>query len=273
LKIRNPRLIRWIARAIAIGGRTLLATARIELLSAVAHTLHDDPAKLRTHLYCAWHDSLVALMFQGPALRMAALTSRHADGSIVAEALKAIDVKPVRGSTGHGGAAALKELIEISKNYDIAITTDGPRGPRRTMKDGVVFLASVTGLPIVPVTFSCGNAWRPRGRWTDMIIPKPLARGWLLVGTPIDVPPRIGRSEVRSYRDQLQCVMDEQQAFGDAIACGAVCTPPAGFATGFYRSGDDRPSTWRSVGVTTRTDRPAQVRLLQPEEFTTKQAA
>lgn len=273
VKLRNPQLVRWISRAIAIGGRGLFSTARVELLSAVAHTLPNDRMKRPTHLYCAWHDSIAALLFQGPALRMAGLTSRHADGSIVSEVMAALDIKPVRGSTRHGGAAALAELIKVSRNYDIAITSDGPRGPRRTMKDGIVFLASVTGLSIVPVTFSCRDAWRPRGRWTDMTIPKPLARGWLLTGVPIDVPSRIDRVRVRGCCDQLQAVMDEQQAFGDTIANGSAARPPAGFASGFYRSGDDRPSSWRSVGVSTISDEPANLRAFPHETTQTKRAA
>jgi lysophospholipid acyltransferase (LPLAT)-like uncharacterized protein len=250
-----------------------MASARVELLCAVAHTLPNDSAKIGTHLYCAWHDSIAGLLFYGPATRMAGLTSRHADGSFISGVMNAVNMKPVRGSTRHGGASALAELIQTSKDYDIAITPDGPRGPRRQLKDGIVYLASVTGMPIIPVTLSCVNAWRPRGRWTDLTVPKPLARAWFLCGAPISIPSRIARHQVREYCELLQATMDEQQEFGDTIATQRAATPPAGFAAGFYRSGDDSLSTWRSVGVNTLAASRPELRLLASSDLTIKQAA
>lgn len=273
MKLRNPRLIRWISRAIAYGGRGVFAMARIELLSAAPHTLPNDRHKTITHLYCAWHDCIGGLLFYGPCLRMAGLTSRHADGSIVSEVMTALRIKPVRGSTHRGGAAAVAELIDTLRDHDVAITTDGPRGPRRRMKDGIVFLASVTGVPIVPVTFSCPNAWRPRGRWTDLTVPKPLSRGWLLTGAPIEVPPNLSRDRIREYSSLLQDIMDEQQRFSDELAARRVCRIPSSFAAGFYRSGDDSPTPWKSLGIEEASERRPALRVFSPQDHPASQAA
>ena len=56
-----------------------------------------------------------------------------------------------------------------------ALTVDGPRGPWRTVKPGVVALARHLDLPIVTVTFSCV---RPRilRSWDRMVVPKPFSR-------------------------------------------------------------------------------------------------
>ncbi len=204
---------------------------------------------------------------------MAGLTSRHTDGSIVSEVMAALDIKPVRGSTRRGGASALAELIDTLKDYDVAITPDGPRGPRRRLKDGIVFLASVTGVPIVPVTFSCASAWRPQGRWTDMTVPKPLTRAWLLTGVPLEVPAGLERHQLRDHLELLQSVMDEQQQFGDALATRSTCTIPAGFANGFFRSGEELPTPWRSLGVDADIQRRPDMRLHQPRECSANQAA
>jgi lysophospholipid acyltransferase (LPLAT)-like uncharacterized protein len=273
VKLRNPQLIRWISRAIAYGGRGLFATARIELLSAAPHTLPNDRFKESTHLYCAWHDSIAGLLFYGPCLRMAGLTSRHADGSIVSEIMSALHIKPVRGSTHRGGAAAVAELIETLRDHDVAITPDGPRGPRRELKDGIIFLASVTGVPIVPVTFSCADAWRPRGRWTDMTVPKPLARGWLMCGVPIDIPNALSRNQFREYRDLLQQVLDKQQEFSDALASRTVSRIPGDFAHGAFRSEDDTPTSWRSLGIECEAECRPALRVHSMEHSSANQAA
>lgn len=273
MKIRNRHVIRALSWMIAFSGRRLFSAARIELMSAAPLTLPNDKGKTATHLYCAWHDCIAALLFTGPCLRMAGLTSRHADGSFVSETMRALNMKPVRGSTNHGGAAALAELIETAKHYDIAITTDGPRGPRRKMKDGIVYLASVTGLAIVPITFSCRNAWRPKGRWTDMTIPKPLARAWLLAGLPVKVPPDLSRAELAEYRELLQERMDQQQVFGDALARCEPTGASTGFESGFYRSGDPIQKRWKSLGIELPAESRSPLRLYEPEASSTESAA
>jgi lysophospholipid acyltransferase (LPLAT)-like uncharacterized protein len=100
------------------------------------------------------------------------------------------------------------------------IATDGPRGPRRMVKDGIVYLASHSGRPIVPTAFASAWAWKPRGRWTDLVIPIPFSRGIVLGGAPIRIPEGLTPQQLAPYRDLVQRAMDELQSRADRLARG-----------------------------------------------------
>ena len=77
------------------------------------------------------------------------LLSRHRDAEILSYAAYHLGFDFVRGSTNRGGAAALRQLLAKSRHMHLTITPDGPRGPRRHMAPGPIFLASKLGLPLV----------------------------------------------------------------------------------------------------------------------------
>ena len=91
----------------------------------------------------------------------------------------------------------------------MAITPDGPRGPRRVLKEGVVYLASRTGLPVVPVACTASRTFLIRGSWTDMVVPFPFGRTWMIYGDPIHVPSKIGRDELADYVRLVQQAVED----------------------------------------------------------------
>lgn len=99
-----------------------------------------------------WHDQqlMMPLFYQGKGA--AALISRHRDGELIARIAARFGFGAVRGSTTRGGAPALRRLIELGRSgHDLIVTPDGPKGPRHVAKQGVVFLARATQMPIMPV--------------------------------------------------------------------------------------------------------------------------
>jgi hypothetical protein len=146
--------------------------------------------------------------FAGRHRNSAALISQHADGSFVTDVLRTVGMSAVRGSTNRGGARAIRQLISTTLDQHVVITPDGPRGPRRRMSLGIVFLASQTGRCIVPTAFSATTSWRIPGNWTDLIIPRPFARVFLLAGRPVRVPRSIGRTAMERYAAVVQGEMD-----------------------------------------------------------------
>ena len=90
------------------------------------------------------------------------------------------------------------------------------------MKYGIVYRASQTSRPIVPTAFSARRAWRVRGRWTDLLIPKPFTKVWLLGGDPITVPAGLSREELSVYRDQVQQALDDLCVRADRLADGSA---------------------------------------------------
>jgi lysophospholipid acyltransferase (LPLAT)-like uncharacterized protein len=147
-------------------------------------------------IYCAWHNRLVMAMpaYFGYAHKrqktsgMAALVSASKDGGFLAAILECFGVHPVRGSTSRRGPQALLELTTwAERGFDLAITPDGPRGPAYEVQEGVLLLAQVTGLPIIP--FSCYLRWKIRlNSWDKFQIPLPFSYCEMRIGPPVRVP-------------------------------------------------------------------------------------
>lgn len=102
-------------------------------------------------IYAFWHRNILPLLYLHKNEDLAVLVSQSQDGDIVAEAAKKLGYFPVRGSSGKGGDLATRQLIKQSKIRSLAITPDGPKGPAKLFKEGTVFLAKITKLPIVLV--------------------------------------------------------------------------------------------------------------------------
>jgi hypothetical protein len=105
-----------------------------------------------------WHGQLLMMPYSYPGRRISALISEHRDGELIARTLQRLGFGVSRGSTTSGGARALREMVRrVREGWDIAITPDGPRGPRHTVQQGAIELARLTGLPIVPVAFGASK--------------------------------------------------------------------------------------------------------------------
>jgi len=208
LKIRSPLLTKLAVLAFVRIVKVLFRTLRRDFREDTPGTNPYVISGQRRFLYCVWHDSIIVPIFAGPHSRSSALVSRHHDGLYVVGLLKAVGISSVRGSSKHGGASAVRQLITTAKDQHIVITPDGPRGPRRKMQEGPVFLASRTGRAIVPTAYGCLRSWKIKGSWTDLLIPKPFTKIFLLAGKPVEVPPDISREEVTRYTALVQDEMD-----------------------------------------------------------------
>jgi lysophospholipid acyltransferase (LPLAT)-like uncharacterized protein len=208
LKIRSPFLTKLIVIVFARLAQLLFRTLRREFHEETADTNPYIISGDERFLYCVWHDSIIVPIFAGRHACSSALVSRHQDGSYVEGLLKTVGITSVRGSSKHGGASAVRQLMTTAKDRHIVITPDGPRGPRRKMHNGIVFLASHTGRAIVPTAYDCKRSWRIKGSWTDLLIPKPFTKMFLMAGKPVEVPPDISREEVTRYTALVQDEMD-----------------------------------------------------------------
>lgn len=122
-----------------------------------------------------WHarQLMMPLAYRGDLAYV--LISRHRDGELISRIIGRFGLRSVRGSTARGGAEALRQLIRLGRSgVDLAVTPDGPRGPREVAQMGVVQLARATGLPIVPLAFSCSKKKSSRaGTASSCPIPSP----------------------------------------------------------------------------------------------------
>jgi lysophospholipid acyltransferase (LPLAT)-like uncharacterized protein len=132
------------------------------------------------------------------------MVSASKDGGFLAAILECFGVQPVRGSSSRRGAQALLELTTwAERGHDLAITPDGPRGPRCVVQDGIMSLAQVTGLQIFPCSYHV--SWKICLKsWDRFQIPLPFAKCDMTLGQPISVPREATDEEREKLRQQLE---------------------------------------------------------------------
>lgn len=221
MRIRSVWLTKCVAWLVVTTLKALFATCRKKFVIAPGTNGWDADTEGR-FLYAVWHDVLFFPLLMAKPHHMSALASQHQDGSYVAESLRLLNVQPFRGSTNRGGARALKQLLHAADRLHITLTPDGPRGPRRTLKEGIVFLASRTGQPIVPAAFSCRRGVRINGPWTDMLLPCPFTTTFCILGEPISVPPDLSREQLDRATRQVQEATDRLYARVEDWAAGRI---------------------------------------------------
>jgi len=151
-----------------------------------------------------WHSRLLMMPFLCRRNRVAMLISRHRDGELISQAVRFFPVDSIRGSTTRGGAQALRELLKaMNKGCHVAITPDGPRGPRNVAQLGGPVLASRTGRPIVPLTFGASKK-KIFNSWDRFLFPYPFSRGVFIWGDPIWVSPGESPAVIEEKREILE---------------------------------------------------------------------
>jgi hypothetical protein len=218
VKIRSRLLTKVIVFVGVALVRALFKTCRLRAEPEVPGVNPYETTGENRYLYCVWHDQIVLTVFSGRPKNMAGLVSGHQDGSYLADAMKLVGIAAVRGSSKRGGSRAMGELLQRVRKYHVAITPDGPRGPRRKLKAGIVFLASHSGRGIIPSVYACRRGWRIQGSWTDMLMPWPFTTIYATGGPPFVVPPNLDRDELDQYVERLEREMDRLQAIVDDAA-------------------------------------------------------
>lgn len=146
------------------------------------------------------------------------LISRSNDGEYLAEMLRRWGFVPVRGSSSRGGSAALRELIGYARaGRSIAITPDGPRGPRQRLKPGVLVAAQLTGLPLVPVAAGASRGWW-LGGWDRFLIPRPFARIRVAYGAPVEIPRELTPGAQADYMNRVEAELNRLTRWVDQDA-------------------------------------------------------
>ncbi len=168
-------------------------------------------------IYCVWHNRLplCLVLYYGYVKKrnrtpgMAAMVSASKDGGFLAAILECFRVQPVRGSSSRRGPQALLELTTwAERGYDLAITPDGPRGPRYIVQEGVMALAQVTGFPIVPASYHL--QWKIQVKsWDRFQIPLPFSRSDMAFGKALRVPRDATDAEREALRQQLEQTLKE----------------------------------------------------------------
>ena len=146
--------------------KSFILASFLRLLHATLRIKHDGVEKLEAlpqYIIAFWHEHLFLMLHSRYRRPIRVLVSRSRDGELVAMTFSRYGVDVSRGSTTRGATSALRDLIRAARSgSNIVFTPDGPKGPPRIAKDGVVYAAQATGLPIVPFAFTAKkkSGWR-----------------------------------------------------------------------------------------------------------------
>jgi lysophospholipid acyltransferase (LPLAT)-like uncharacterized protein len=136
--------------------------------------------------FALWHGELLPVLWAHRGWDVHALVSTHRDGEIIARVTHALGLRTVRGSSTRGGAGALRAMMRLlAEGRDVAVTPDGPRGPRHSVAPGLVLAAQRAAAALLPVRATVSRAWRLRS-WDRFTVPKPFARIVVRYGAPIE---------------------------------------------------------------------------------------
>ncbi len=167
--------------------RTLAASWRIQTITqnhwAALHQARQP------YLLMCWHEALLPLLWRHRHSGIAIVVSQARDGQYLADLAASIGYRLIRGSSNRGAIRALLGAVkELQTGHPVAFTPDGPRGPRRELKPGVIRAAQKAGGIIIPMHAEADRAWR-LDTWDRLAVPKPFARVRVTYGTPFRVAP------------------------------------------------------------------------------------
>jgi lysophospholipid acyltransferase (LPLAT)-like uncharacterized protein len=141
------------------------------------------------HVFLLWHEALLPLLWQHRNQGIAIVVSEAREGRYLSDFAASLGYRSLSGSSTRGGARALLGAVrELQAGRAVAFTPDGPRGPRRQLKPGVIAAAQRGGAVVVPLHAEPERCWR-LDSWDRFAIPKPLSRVWVRYGQPFEVGP------------------------------------------------------------------------------------
>ncbi|MGB5133749.1 MAG: lysophospholipid acyltransferase family protein [Prochlorococcaceae cyanobacterium] len=207
--LQNPALS-WLAGALLNAyGQLVLITSRLRVwVDPAAETLLLQ--RRVPVIYALWH----CHVFFMPLLRIharrpvAVLLSSHRDARIVGVAARMRGVDLVPGSSTRGGLTAYRRLLQLLRGgQSVCITPDGPRGPARQVKQGVLQLARQSGCAVVPVGLALTRCSRLRS-WDRSVLPLPFGHAVLALGAPLYLPRTGDRSGREGEAAALEAALE-----------------------------------------------------------------
>lgn len=168
-------------------------------------------------IYIFWHDYIPLLMYLRGNCDLAMLMSRHKDADILSRLAMHFGFDFVRGSTRRGGDGAIREMIRKSRSMHLTITPDGPRGPRRVLAAGCIYLASKLQMPIIAMGLGYDRPWR-LPTWDRFALPQPFSRARIVASPRIWIPEDLDRDGIEQHRRQTEAILTQMTLEAEAWA-------------------------------------------------------
>lgn len=186
----------------------LLGTTRVETINPEAFEQHHRAGT--PVVFALWHGRLLPPTWHHRGQGIVTLASRSGDGEYITRVLHHWGYHVVRGSSSRGGDSALRELVRLLRaGRSVAITCDGPRGPRQKLKFGVLQMAQLSGAALVPVGSAASRAWELNS-WDRFTVPKPFARLRVAYGDALFVPRDTAAADLPRIAAQVEAAIAER---------------------------------------------------------------
>ena len=205
----------------------LISAAGYPIIAALSSTYrwrqeglqHLDQVKRsgRQPIMAFWHGRILPSTYFFRRRGIVVITSENFDGEWIAGIIERFGYRTARGSTSRGAKRALLQLKrDMAAGQPAAFTIDGPRGPAKVAQPGAVWLAKVTGNPVVPFHIEAGRHWTLRS-WDRTQIPKPFSKVAIAIGEPIEVPPDANEAAIEQSRLALEARLTSLEARAHAM--------------------------------------------------------
>ena len=175
----------------------------------------------RPPIMAFWHGRVLTATYYFRRRGIVVMISENFDGEWIARIIEQFGFRTSRGSTSRGGRRALLQLKrEMDRGRPSGFAVDGPRGPARKVQPGAIWLAKLTGNPVVPFHMEASSYWSLKS-WDRTQIPRPFSTVALTVGQPIEVAPGADATILEANRVKL-----EQSLFALEQRAAAMLTNP-----------------------------------------------
>jgi lysophospholipid acyltransferase (LPLAT)-like uncharacterized protein len=191
--------------AISAAGVPIIAALGATLTWKVEGLQHlDFEGNGRRPIMAFWHGRVLTATYFFRRRGIVVMISENFDGEWIARIIESFGFRTSRGSTSRGGRRALLQLKrEMEQGRPSGFAVDGPRGPARNAQPGAVWLAKLTGNPVVPFHMEASSHWNLK-TWDRTQIPRPFSTVALAVGAPIDVPAEADEATLEAKRVELE---------------------------------------------------------------------
>jgi lysophospholipid acyltransferase (LPLAT)-like uncharacterized protein len=168
-------------------------------------------------IYIFWHENILAPLYQRGHCNLVMLLSQHPDADILERVAFYFGFECVRGSTQRGGTRAIWEMAHRGRYQHLTMTPDGPRGPRRRLAPGPIYLASRMQLPLVVMGFGYDRPWRMKS-WDRFAVPRPFSRARAVIGPPLMLPRDLSRDAIERCGQHVEQLLNDFTTEAEAWA-------------------------------------------------------
>ncbi len=172
----------------------------------------------QNYIAAFWHGTMIIPWYLNRDNNFSALVSQSEDGAILAKLLKSWNYFVTRGSSSRSGKEALDILIKnAAENRSIAITPDGPRGPKEKMKAGAVVTAKKSGIPLILMGVGIRKKFQLKS-WDSFEIPYPFSKVEVVYSEPLYVNSDLSYNDTSELISQFEILLNNLQSNAKSLA-------------------------------------------------------